>query len=105
MKGSIVMTLVELEFDCPSCRQAKKTLVSTEKLPELINRTKRIQDIFNPAIYATAYREIFVSSMCTECGRKMFGENTDAPGYDVNLNESTKLIEPIIEKMYSREEK
>ena len=96
------MELVEHEFECPFCGKNRKTLISNEKYKLLHDRSKRIQDIFPPSTFTAVYREIFVSSLCTSCINETFGKDSDDV-FDVDVKESTRSIEHVIEKMYDQE--
>lgn len=61
------------------------------------------QNIFNPAYYDAAYREIFVSNMCTKCQNESDIFDPSDKIFDVGINESISSIEHNIEKMYENE--
>ena len=95
------MDLLEIEFDCPMCNKQRKTLISRDKAKELTNRTKKIQEIFDPSIYNPTYREIFISNYCSDCQQAIFGSNDGI--FDVDVKDNTNSIESAIQKMYSNE--
>ena len=95
------MNLIEYGFECPMCRKQKKTLVAEEKIPQIINKTDRIQNILSPLYFDTTYRELFLSHICSSCQIIMFGDNNEVI-YDVDYKDSTRSIEPIIERMYNK---
>ena len=92
----------EIEFECPCCGARRKTLITKEKYMKL-RGNDLIQNIFNPVYYDAAYREIFVSNMCTKCQNESDIFDPSDKIFDVGINESISSIEHNIEKMYENE--
>lgn len=88
------------EFTCPFCNDARITFVSEEKENEIRAREKRMQEIFSPQFFDATYREIFISHICSNCQRGVFGGNEKDLTFDVNENEKTDELEARIMDMY-----
>ena len=92
--------LERFEFLCPYCNKEKVTFIEDSKFADIFpRRTKLIQEVFPPQYFPTAYRELFVSGMCSLCQNDMFEEKDFKP-VDVDIDENTNELESYISEIY-----
>lgn len=94
------MNLERFEFSCPFCGEEKVTFITRKKLEEIRLREKLIQEIFPPQFFDAAYREIFVSKICSKCQINIFNGSENDTLFDVGVNEKTYDLESRISTMY-----
>ncbi len=101
-----MVKLKPFEFRCPFCGRSRVTFITNEKLDEVTAREKNMQDIFNPEYFASTYREIFISKLCSECQAETFmsPESKKNP-FDVDIDDDTAALEAHISEMYENAER
>lgn len=102
----IMVKLKPLEFRCPFCGHDRVTFITEEKFNELVAREKNMQDIFNPEYFASTYREILISKLCSECQAETFmsPESKKNP-FDADIDADTTALEARISEMYENAER
>lgn len=95
-----MIRLERFEFNCPFCGEEKVTFITKEKLNDIMQREKRIEEIFDPQFFPATYREIFVSKICSTCQVDTFNGNANEKPFDVDINTNTDELESYISNIY-----
>lgn len=88
-------------FTCPCCNTNKITFISDEARKEIFENNQTIQVVLSEDSFPAAYRELFISRLCTKCQENIFGKDTEyTKAVDVDETENTDELEANIRELY-----
>lgn len=92
--------LQSISFQCPSCKKMKVTFADSEMAESIINRQGNIQTVLPEKYFPATYREIFISRMCCECQKSIFGDSGEGD-FDIDMSADSKEVMERIDKMFN----